>query len=312
MKRVNRYVTLVTVSLILGGCGAATKIQTSLTHQLEAAFGYSVIYNTVPSGADLFCDDKRVGVTPKNMTIKAPDNSASVLNLGNCHAVWKSGARVDFDMSVPLDTFGKRVVVTKVLSLDSPGYAQDLEVGKKHNIKMAGAGAALMNSFNMLVGAYNNHESMEHSEKELERAYATAAKDRLNYAGKSAVYTMKRRSARTDEWVNIPMMDDSFISKPYQPVNALLSPGFTGSQIKQQSLESPFHPIELNAEVGISPTLPVEWVPIRSTAGCYGTVALDMCFGVMQGSAEPAYCSGALERGICKGVLLSVDSAHVM
>lgn len=312
MKRVTRYTALVTASLILGGCAAPTKIQTALTHQLEAVFGYSVIYNTVPSGADLFCDEKRVGVTPKNMTIEAPEASAATLELGNCHAVWKSGARVDFDMSVPLDTFDQRVVITKVLPLNTPGYAADLEVGQKHNRAMAGALSAVMGSFNMLVGAYNNHKSMEHRANELERAQATFAQDRLDAAGKSAVYTVERMSADTGQWVNIPTMENTFVPKSYQPVNIGLSSGFSDPRIKSHNLDNPIHPIVHNKSVGISPTLPVEWVPVSSIAGCYGTVALDMCFGVMQGSDEPAYCSGQLERGICKELLLSVDSAHVM
>lgn len=248
---------------------------------------------------------------PRRVSVKAPKESNDFLELNNCHAVWKSGAKVDFNMSVPLSVFNDRVVITKVLPLDSPAYLKDLEVGKVRDRQLAGMGDDLINGFNGLVSAYNSYKGLEHSFDELERAQEAYAQDRMRWAGESATRSLERNQIPATTWVNVPVPQDSFVSKPFKPLDVNLSSVSTTLRDYSDISNGYLHPIAADknsTELSIEATT---WTPVRSLSGCYGSVLFDMCWGVMQSRNEPAYCTGQLVQGVCSGFLLSVDTAYV-
>jgi hypothetical protein len=95
--------------------------------------GYRVQYNTIPSGAEVICDEERIGVTPffKYRDLTLEQKQSKTLNIGNCRALWQSGAEAKVGSTIPLDIFPNYVEVITERPSDAPGIEGDERFGAK-------------------------------------------------------------------------------------------------------------------------------------------------------------------------------------
>ena len=302
-----RTITIIGISLLITGC-------TSMVHQLDSISGYYISYNTIPSGATVYCDGKELGTTPRYQFVNHPEKSAKSMALNNCYAEWASGARTEFNVEVPLDTYRNRVVVTKVLPIGSLNYEKDLDVGIERDIELLRAMENLKQSASMFASTaastYNAVESYNHSVKELENAEAFYRKEKMTNLVENFRYNQKIKSF-DGRWVPVPSNYKLYQYEPYEPFVLPNTLTITNELEQETSLENDqlVYPLahainEKSVSLGEA-----QYLPVKSVDGCYGSNLLDYCFGVLEGSNKPAYCTGKIEHGLCTGFILSIDDA---
>lgn len=103
-------IVLLLLVIVLSGCSS----------------GYSITYNTEPTGASVVCNGTNYGYSPVtlNYTPDGNNKKSGILKTTTCTAIWSSGARKVFSDSWNLNEFPKRVMQT----LQRPnveGYSQD-------------------------------------------------------------------------------------------------------------------------------------------------------------------------------------------
>lgn len=93
-----------------------------------ASSGYSVTYNTEPSGASIICNGINKGYSPVrlNYSPDKEDKKHGSMNTVPCKAIWSSGASENFSNTWDLNKFpdGVRRTLTRP---NVPGYSQDAE-----------------------------------------------------------------------------------------------------------------------------------------------------------------------------------------
>lgn len=119
----------------------AVGLVTSLTGCFSNKF--TVLYDTEPEGARLYCDGKPMGLTPVKVeyTLTAADKKMGLLYTKPCMVKWISGANAKADIYFHIDNYPNGVVYT-IPRPDFPGYTQDFEYAVKVNRSIAKKRAA--------------------------------------------------------------------------------------------------------------------------------------------------------------------------
>lgn len=125
---------LICSALILSSCASLEETLGAKLQVVEDAMrGYRVQYHSVPAGAKIVCDGIELGVAPffKYRDLTPEQKAAQELEIGNCEAVWPSGARTSIQASVALDQFPRFVHVITERPTDASDYEVDEAFGEK-------------------------------------------------------------------------------------------------------------------------------------------------------------------------------------
>ena len=100
---------------------------------MDAFKGYRVRHHTIPAGAKIICNGEEKGVAPLDQyyDLTQEQKSTQVLLVDQCEALWRSGAREDIRVKIPLDKFPTFVQLATERPADVPGYGADEEAGSQ-------------------------------------------------------------------------------------------------------------------------------------------------------------------------------------